>query len=80
MSEWNPHNYRMFVGNLGPEVTQNYLLIAFKKYKSLKKVKVIPKRGYGFASFSDAAEFIRACKEMDGKFIGRKPIVIKKSN
>nr|VZI39272.1 unnamed protein product [Spirometra erinaceieuropaei] len=37
-------------------------------------------RGYGFVSFSDPSDFTRAMREMNGKYIGNRPIKLKKSD
>lgn len=36
-------------------------------------------RGYGFVTFANGKEYLKALKEMDGQFIGSKPVTIKKS-
>lgn len=59
MQEWDTNDYRIFVGNLGDEITDDHLIIVFKKYPSFKKAKVINEKvtgknkGYGFVSFGD---------------------------
>ncbi len=66
-------DFRVFVGNLGNEVTDEILYKAFTKYTSLQKARVIKDKkslktkGYGFVSFKDPNDFLRALKEMDGK-------------
>lgn len=78
--DWDPAHFRMFVGNLAGEVTDDSLLKAFSKYPSLVKAKVIRDKrttkseGYGFVSFSDGDDFFRAAKEMQGKYIGSHPV------
>ena len=37
------------------------------------------RRGYGFVSFKDPADFMKALKEMNGKYIGNRPCKLKKS-
>ncbi len=45
---------------------------AFQKYPSFQKAKVIrdkrtsKTKGYGFVSFKDSSDFIKAMREMDG--------------
>ncbi|KAI9662513.1 MAG: hypothetical protein M1821_008680 [Bathelium mastoideum] len=83
--EWDPAHFRFFVGNLAGEVTDDSLLKAFSKYPSLVKAKVIRNKrttkseGYGFVSFSDGDDFFRAAKEMQGKYIGSHPVLIRRS-
>lgn len=37
-------------------------------------------KGYGFVSFKDPKDFIRAMREMQGKYIGSRPVKLQKSN
>jgi hypothetical protein len=84
--EWDPSHLRIFVGNLGGETTDNSLLGAFSRWSSVQKARVIrdkrtnKSKGYGFVSFSDADDFFSAAKEMNGKYIGSHPVVIRKAN
>jgi len=65
-------DFRLFCGDLGNEVTDEVLYKAFSKYPSIQKAKVIrdkrtgKSKGYGFVSFKDADEFVKAWKEMNG--------------
>ena len=74
MDEWDPNDYRIFVGNLGYEIVDEHLMKAFSKYSSMQKAKVIRNlrnyrsKGYGFVSFKDPDDFLNALKEMDGNF------------
>lgn len=83
--EWDPTHFRLFVGNLAGEVTDESLLKAFSKYTSVEKSRVIrdkrttKSKGYGFVSFSDGDDFFQAAREMQGKYIGSHPVVLKKS-
>ncbi|KIW05735.1 uncharacterized protein PV09_03592 [Verruconis gallopava] len=84
--EWDPSHPRLFIGNLAGEVTDDSLYKAFSKYPSIVKTKVVRDRrttkskGYGFVSFRDADDYLKAFKEMQGKYIGSHPVLIKKSN
>lgn len=84
--EWDPSHFRLFVGNLAGEVTDDSLLKAFSKYPSVQKARVIrdkrttKSKGYGFVAFSDGDEYFRAAREMQGKYIGSHPVLLKKSN
>lgn len=83
--EWDPSHFRLFVGNLSGEVTTENVHRAFQKYKSLSKAKVVKDKvsekcaGYGFVSFSDADDYFKAFKEMDGKYIGNHPVQLKRA-
>ena len=39
--EWDPNDYRIFVGDLGNEVTDDILYKAFSHYGSIKKAKMV---------------------------------------
>jgi RNA recognition motif-containing protein len=86
LAEWNEHDFRIFVGDLGNEVNEDVLQKAFAHYPSLDKVKVIrdkvtgKSKGFGFVSLLDPIEFLNALKEMNGTYIGNRPCKLKKSN
>ena len=83
--EWDPAHFRLFVGNLAGEVTDESLMKAFAKYESVQKARVIrdkrttKSRGFGFVSFSDGDEYFKAAKDMQGKYIGSHPVLLRKS-
>ncbi|KAI5284133.1 hypothetical protein KEM52_003062, partial [Ascosphaera acerosa] len=83
--EWDPAHFRLFVGNLAGEVTDETLLKAFGKYASVSKARVIrdkrteKSRGYGFVSFADGDDYFRAARDMQGKYIGSHPVLLKKA-
>ena len=83
--EWDPAHFRIFVGNLAGEVTDDSLLKAFSKYPSVQKARVVrdkrstKSRGYGFVSFSGGDDYFRAAREMQGKYIGSHPVLIKRA-
>jgi hypothetical protein len=83
--EWDPAHFRIFVGNLAGEVTDESLLKAFAKYGSVQKARVIrdkrttKSKGYGFVSFSDGDDYFQAAREMQGKYIGSHPVSIKRA-
>lgn len=86
LEEWDPDDFRMFCGDLGNEVTDEVLARAFSKYPTFVKAKVLrdkrtnKTRGYGFVSFKDPQDFARAMREMNGKYVGNRPIKLRKSN
>lgn len=83
--EWDPAHFRIFVGNLAGEVTDDSLLKAFSQYPSVQKARVIrdkrttKSKGYGFVSFADGDDYFRAAREQNGKYVGSHPIVVKKA-
>lgn len=81
---WNPKHFRLFVGNLGPDATDSILLAAFSKYPSLSKARVVQDRkgenkGYGFVAFGKAEDYLKAFKEMNGKYVGQRPVMLKRA-
>lgn len=82
---WNPKHFRLFVGNLGPDATDDLLRGAFGKYSSMSNVHVpIDKhtkkpKGYGFVAFSNADDYLQAFKDTNGKYIGQFPVQLKRA-
>ncbi|XP_019059715.1 PREDICTED: RNA-binding protein 42 [Tarenaya hassleriana] len=86
LSEWPENNYRLFCGDLGNEVNDDVLSKAFSRFPSFNMEKVIrdkrtgKTKGYGFISFSSPADLAASLKEMNGKYVGNRPIKLRKSN
>eukprot|EP01022_Parablepharisma_sp_SALTPOND_P016681 TRINITY_DN2500_c0_g2_i1.p3 TRINITY_DN2500_c0_g2~~TRINITY_DN2500_c0_g2_i1.p3 ORF type:complete len:199 (-),score=24.10 TRINITY_DN2500_c0_g2_i1:3289-3885(-) len=86
LDEWPENDYRIFCGNLGNEVSDEVLANAFRKYSSFQKAKVVrdkrtgKSKGFGFISIGTVEDYIRAMKEMDGKYVGNRPVKLSKSN
>ncbi|KAH8118574.1 RNA-binding domain-containing protein [Phellopilus nigrolimitatus] len=83
--EWEPTWFRLFVGDLSNDVSDDILASAFNKYPSFTKARVVrdrlsQKARYGFVAFSDPEDFLRAWKEMDGKYVGNRPVKLKKAD
>jgi hypothetical protein len=85
LMEWDPNDFRLFVGDLGNEATDDALKQAFRKYPSFVKAKVVVDKrtqeceGYGFVSFRKAEDYQKAFREMNGKYVAGRPIKLKKS-
>ncbi|CAK1549439.1 unnamed protein product [Leptosia nina] len=83
--DWPDDDFRMFCGDLGNDVTDELLARTFGKYSSFQRAKVIrdkrtnKSKGFGFVSFKDPGDFIKAMKEMDGRYVGSRPIKLRKS-
>lgn len=83
---WDSNDFRLFCGDLGNDVTDEVLTRTFSKFSSFQQARVVrdkrsnKTKGYGFVSFKDPADFTRAIKEMDGKYVGSRPIKLRKSN
>lgn len=82
--EWDPNEFRIQVGNLAGEVTDDSLAKAFEKY-GVSKARVIrdktttKSKGYGFVSFKDGELGFKAAREMASKYIGSHPVTIARS-
>lgn len=84
--DWEVNDFRIFVGDLGNEVSDDALLRAFSRYPSLLKAKVVrdkktkKTKGFGFVSFKDPQDYLKAMREMNGKYVGNRPIKLRKSS
>ncbi|EPS60509.1 hypothetical protein M569_14292, partial [Genlisea aurea] len=85
LTEWPENDNRLFCGDLGNEVNDDVLSKAFSKFPSFNMARVVrdkrtgKTKGYGFVSFSNAADLVAALKEMNGKYVGNRPIKLRKS-
>lgn len=85
LDQWPEGDFRLFVGNIGNEVTDELLSHSFGRYPSLVRAKVIrnkhsnKSKGYGFVSFMDPFDCAKALREMNGKYIGNRPCKLTKS-
>lgn len=85
LGEWDVDDFRLFCGNLGNEVSDEVLTRTFSKFPSFLRAKVArdrrtgKTRGYGFISFKDPSDFSRAMREMQGKYVGNRPIKLERS-
>ncbi|GJP65187.1 hypothetical protein CLOP_g22093 [Closterium sp. NIES-67] len=85
LTEWPENDHRLFCGNLGNEVNDDVLAKAFQKYASFNMAKVVrdknsgKTKGYGFVSFGEVMDCAAALKEMNGKYVGNRPIQLRKS-
>ncbi|KAL6633957.1 hypothetical protein ACP70R_026628 [Stipagrostis hirtigluma subsp. patula] len=79
------NDFRLFCGDLGNEVNDDVLTKAFSRYPSFNMARVIrdkwtgKTKGYGFVSFANASDLAAALKEMNGKYVGNRPIKLRKS-
>lgn len=82
--EWDPTQFRIMVGNLAGEVTDDSLFKAFAQYGPSKARVVRDKRttkskGFGFVAFTDGELGFKAAREMTGKYIGSHPVTIERA-
>ncbi|XP_048614527.1 RNA-binding protein 42-like [Brassica napus] len=86
LAEWPENDYRLFCGDLGNEVNDDVLSKAFTRFPTFNMAKVIrdkrtgKTKGYGFVSFLNPADLAAALKEMNGKYVGNRPIKLRKSS
>ncbi|XP_025204838.1 RNA-binding protein 42-like [Melanaphis sacchari] len=86
LAQWSNDDFRLFVGNLGREVNDHMLSMPFMQYPSFIKAHVVKNREtsmsrgcYGFVSFGNSVDYLRAIKELHGKYVGSRPMKIEKS-
>ncbi|XP_048529729.1 RNA-binding protein 42-like [Triticum urartu] len=85
LADWPENDFRLFCGDLGNEVNDDVLTKTFSKYPSFNMAKVIrdkstgKTKGYGFVSFANASDLAAALKDMNGKYVGNRPIKLRKS-
>lgn len=85
LTDWSDDDFRIFCGDLGNDVTDELLTRTFNKYPSFQRAKVIrdkrtnKSKGYGFVSYKDPADFTKAMKELNGRYVGSRPIKLRKS-
>lgn len=86
LTDWPDNDYRLFCGDLGNEVNDDVLSKAFSRFPSFNMARVVrdkrtgKSKGYGFVSFSNPTDLAAAIKEMNGKYVGNRPIKLRKSN
>ncbi|CAI5722002.1 unnamed protein product [Peronospora destructor] len=85
LEDWPDNDFRLFCGDLGNEVSDELLAHSFAKYASFQRARVVrdklthKSRGYGFVSFTDPFDCAKALREMNGKYIGNRPVKLSKS-
>lgn len=86
LAEWPENDCRLFCGDLGNEVNDDVLSKAFSRFPSFNMARVVrdkrtgKTKGYGFVSFANPTDLAAALKEMNGKYVGNRPIKLRKSN
>lgn len=85
LDDWDQDDFRIFVGDLGNDVNDDQLARSFSRYPTFLKAKVIrdkytkKTKGYGFVSFKNPQDFMQAMRDMNGKYIGNRPVKLRKS-
>ncbi len=83
--EWDSSHFRLFCGDLGGEVSDDLLYKSFAPYGSIVKARVVrdkrttKSKGFGFVSFREADDMLRAWREMNGKYIGSHPVKLSRA-
>jgi len=84
LNEWPENDFRLWVGGLGKDVTDEMLTERFNQYSTFNKAKVIrlkssgESKGYGFVSFMDPMVMVKAMREQNTKFLGSRRMQIKR--
>jgi len=75
------NHYHLFIGDLSPEINDEALTKAFSIYGSLSEARVMTdsqrsghSRGYGFVAFRNREDAHKALTEMNGEWLGGRPI------
>ncbi|CAM6123127.1 unnamed protein product [Calypogeia fissa] len=85
LADWPENDHRLFCGDLGNEVNDEVLTKAFTRFASFNMARVVrdkrtgKTKGYGFVSFANPSDLALAFKEMNGKYVGNRPIKLRKS-
>lgn len=85
LADWPENDFRLFIGDLGNEVNDEILCHAFRPYPSFQRARIVrdkythKTKGFGFVSFQDPFDCAKALREMNGKYIGNRPVKIQKS-
>ena len=86
LEEWPENDFRIFVGNLGSDVTDAKLYDHFAKYASIAKAAVAydhkqgKSKGFGFVSFLQPLDCAKAIREMDQSWLSSRPIRVKRKD
>ncbi|KAL3678332.1 hypothetical protein R1sor_021288 [Riccia sorocarpa] len=85
LADWPENDHRLFCGDLGNEVNDEVLTKAFTRFATFNMARVVrdkrtgKTKGYGFVSFANPSDLAAALKEMNGKYVGNRPIKLRKS-
>ena len=86
IEKWPDNDFRIFVGNLGSDVTDAKLYDHFAKYASIAKAAVAydhkqgKSKGFGFVSFLQPLDCAKAIREMDQSWLSSRPIRVKRKD
>jgi len=83
LEDWPENDYRLFVGDLAPEVTEGDLRTLFGEYPSFQMARIIydkissKSKGYGFASLLDVMDAAKAIRDKNRKYLRSRPITVR---
>jgi hypothetical protein len=90
LKDWPENDFRLFIGDLGKDTKEKELEQMFLEYKSYAMCRIAMNRfggrsepqskGYGFVSFLDPLDAALAMREKDGKYLGDRPMKIKRAD
>lgn len=86
MQDWPENDFRLFVGDLAPEVENEDLARMFREYDSFAMARVVKdrstekSRGYGFVSMLDLMDAAKAIRDKNRKYLKSRPITVRWSN
>ncbi|CAF4264359.1 unnamed protein product, partial [Rotaria sordida] len=76
----NVNLYNLYISNLDDTIDDERLKKEFSKFGTITSAKVMAQngrsRGFGFVSFSTTDETAKAITEMNGSFVGSKPLYV----
>ncbi|CAF3803612.1 unnamed protein product [Rotaria sp. Silwood1] len=76
----NVNLYNLYISNLDDTIDDERLKKEFSKFGTITSAKVMAEngrsRGFGFVSFSTTDEAAKAITEMNGSFVGSKPLYV----
>uniref|UniRef100_A0A7S4EJG7 RRM domain-containing protein n=1 Tax=Pseudo-nitzschia australis TaxID=44445 RepID=A0A7S4EJG7_9STRA len=89
LADWPRNDFRIFVGNLGGDVSDPMFDEYFRtRYPSVALTKIVRdfnkdppvSKGFGFVSFLKPLDCARAIREQDQQWLGSRPIRVKRSD
>jgi hypothetical protein len=86
LEDWPENDFRLFVGDLGPEVDDVVLASFFSRYPSFAKAKVVREKesgkgkGFGFVSYLDPTDAAKAIRDLNRQHLRSRPITVKWSS
>lgn len=86
LADWPANDFRLYVSDLGNEVSDEGLAAPFRAYPSFAMARVVKdkrsmkSKGFGFVSFLDARDALQAMKDVHGTYVGNRVVSIKRAS